>query len=202
MQKLKVAALLALGVCFTWGVDLHAATTNIVKIRAIGTRFVFDPTNIALFTGDSIKWTNSDVNLHDTRHTSATPLWASPQMSNSPPNNTFSFTFVNTGLYPYRCQTHLVTHPEQTGTVSVVTPPVISFQTPTALPDGTVQLDIFGGSAGQRCIIDASDTLLNWSPIWTTNFPNTTCPACPFIEFIDTAKVPNRRYYRTRVFAN
>lgn len=207
MQKLKVAALLALGVYFTWETDLYAAATNVVKIRLVGTHYAFDPTNLVIFTGDIVKWTNSDIStIHDTTHNTnfvgGTRLWGSVELSNTVPNNTFSFTFNTNGSYPYYCFRHTQLLFVQTGLVSVVSGPMITQQSATLLPDGNFSLEVHGGTAGQRCIIDASDTLLNWSPIWTTNFPNTLCPTCPFIQFIDTAKLPNRRFYRARVFSN
>jgi plastocyanin len=286
MQKLKVAALLALGVYFTWGAELTAATTNIVKIRSVVTRFEFNPTNIVIFIGDSIKWTNSDISTtHDTTYNTnfvgGTRVWGSVQLSNSV-NNTFTFTFNTNGSYPYYCARHTSLGFTQTGLVSVVSftrptsgsaffapatvplvvtasdirngvtnvqffrgttslgnsianpysnfvsglavgaygftavatdnqgargtssvvnvtvtePPAIIQQSPALLADGAFHFTVFGGSAGQLCIIDAADAAFNWSPIWTTNFPNTT----PVIEFTDTAKIPERRFYRARVF--
>src|SRR6266481_1019409 len=173
MQKSKFAALLALSVCFFWGADLHAATNYVVKMRSIGTRFLFDPTNIVIFTGDSIRWTNSDtLNTHDTTHNTnavgGPRLWASVQLSNTLPNNTFSFRFATNGSYPYFCLKHTSLGFVQTGLVSVITPPLITSQSATVLPDGSFRFDVFGGSAGQRCVIEASDAQFNWVQIWTT----------------------------------
>src|SRR5438046_4733520 len=102
------------------------AATNLVKIRA---PFTFDPTNITINMGDTIKWTNMDTQVHDSTHKNTNGqarLWTSGTLSNRPPNNTFAFTFANTGKYPYFCSIHLLSHPEQTGTVAVVTAPIIS----------------------------------------------------------------------------
>src|SRR5205814_1348737 len=81
------------------------------------------------------RWVNQPNNAqHDSTHGSPTPLWASPKLSNAPPSNTFSFTFKNPGSYPYFCQTHVLTHPDQTGTVNVVSmnlPPSVSIGRPT-----------------------------------------------------------------------
>ncbi len=287
---------LVLVLTFSTSVSLHAAT-NVVKIRAIGARFVFDPTNITINAGSSITWTNADsLNKHDTRHHPPTGpvLWQSVLLSNSLPNNTFAFTFTNAGFYPYYCFFHNVTapilHPEQTGTVSVVAanvPPTVSITDPTndapffapasftiqakasdpggnvaqveffrgttslgvsasspysnnvtalgvgnyALTavatdnqgakatsgvvnvtitsislgsaqlsrDGLFQFRISGGIAGQSCIVDACDTLPNWTPIATNTFPNTPCPICPSIDFTDFPASPDRRFYRCRV---
>src|SRR2546423_5535795 len=125
-----------------FGTQLDAAT-NLVKIREIGSinpKYVFDPTNVFISTGDTLKWTNTAVNLHDSTHTNRSrPLWGSLELSNKPPNNTFSFTFSNAGFYPYYCLRHVVLssgaqqHPEQTGTVTVVSanlPPTVSLIDP------------------------------------------------------------------------
>ena len=307
MPALKnvLAALLVLsGLCT--GEVLNAATT-VVRIResgGINAKYFFEPTNITINAGDAIKWTNTVANPHDSTHkppTGQTPLWTSGKLSNSPPNNTFSFTFNKSGLYPYFCRTHLLLHPEQTGTVTVVSanlPPSVSLFDPTngatffapasfpleanatdrdgnvaqvefflggaslgvstggnpytsqvtgfqqgtyaftavatdnngatatssvvnvtvisppaitlgsaqRLQDGSFQFRVSGGSAGQTCVIDAADSLsagqnlTPWTPVVTNTFPNTTCPACPFIDFTDSATNPNRRFYRARVF--
>ena len=49
-------------------------------------------------------------------------------------NPTFAFKFTNVGDYPYVCSIHIATHPQQTGTVSVVTaaniPPSVQLTNP------------------------------------------------------------------------
>src|ERR1051326_1605698 len=113
------------------------AATRIVKIGESGTRYFFNPTNIVIHTGDVIRWTNTVANPHDSTHRNTNGqamLWASPKLSNNVPNNTFSFTFTTSGSYPYYCLTHVLTHPEQTGTVAVVTmnlPPSVNITLPT-----------------------------------------------------------------------
>jgi len=107
-----------------------AATTNIVKIG----NYFFNATNITINVGDSITWSNTSLTAHDT--TQQTNLWNSPQLAQGA---TFTFKFTNAGYYPYICALHIVSHPEQTGTVSVVTapnlPPTVLITNP---PDGTV----------------------------------------------------------------
>jgi len=84
--------------------------------------------------------------------------------------------------------------------VSVSSPPLISLASAQRLVDGSFEFTIRGGNAGQRCVIDACNTLPDWTQIYTTNFPNTTCPACPVIDFIDnSAQAQGRRFYRARV---
>ncbi len=84
--------------------------------------------------------------------------------------------------------------------VRVTEPPTIRLGFAQRLADGTFQFRITGGSAGQPCVIDACDTPPNWSSIFTTNFPDTKCLSCPFIEFTDNVTNLKRRFYRSRVF--
>jgi plastocyanin len=280
----------------------QAATTNVVKIIELGTKFLFSPTNITINTGDTIKWTNSvSIRTHDSTHnpTTGPVLWQSPFLSTTPPTNTFTFTFNNAGSYPYFCREHFLTHSEQTGTVSVVTPINLppsanlfepangaSFFAPASftlkanasdpdgsvtqveffsgntslgisafpysnnvvglpagsyaftavatdnqgakgtssvvnvtvsapssivlslearLADGTFHFRISGGSAGQTAVVESAGALgnspnsTNWTPISTNTFPNTTCPACPFIDFTDTKTNLTQRFYRSRL---
>ena len=84
--------------------------------------------------------------------------------------------------------------------VRVSAPPLISLGSVKQLSGGEFEFSISGGSAGQICVIDACLSLPNWTPVYTTNFPNTTCQACPRIDFTDTNFLTNgRRFYRARV---
>jgi hypothetical protein len=83
--------------------------------------------------------------------------------------------------------------------VTVAVPPVITLGM-LELTNGVFHLRVSGGSAGQTCIVDASDTLPNWSSIFTNIFPNTTCPSCPFIDVTNNVSGINQRFYRSRVF--
>ena len=113
--------------------SLSAATVT-VRIREIGSRFVFDPTNIVINPGDSIVWTNSGVNPHDTTHnpSSGAPLWKSGLFATG---KKFTNTFSQAGYFPYICQQHIAMHPEQTGTVTVASaalPPSVTLVNPTS----------------------------------------------------------------------
>src|SRR3954471_17476076 len=89
-----------------------AGTTNLVRIA----NFNFTPAVITITNGDSIRWSNTvALTPHDS--TSSGSLWARGQLS---PPKTFTFTFNNAGTFPYFCNTHRITAPQQTGTVSVV----------------------------------------------------------------------------------
>jgi len=116
---------------------LHAATTLVQMRQNVGPSYLFDPTNITISPGDTVEWTNASMTAHDSTHytTTGPRLWASPLLASTTANNSFSFTFVNAGVYPYYCQTHFFRgHTEETGTVAVVSPnlpPTVTIATPT-----------------------------------------------------------------------
>jgi len=83
--------------------------------------------------------------------------------------------------------------------VNVVVPPVVTLGL-LQLTNGIFQFRVSGGSAGQTCIVDASDMLPNWTSILTNIFPNTVCPTCPFIDVTNNVSGINQRFYRSRVF--
>ena len=113
MRQLIFASRLIAGglVCLAFSLAVFG-TTNTVKMGD----FYYDPINSTISPGDTVLWTNVGLELHDSR--SRTNLWQSPQVSSG---GTYAFTFTNAGVYPYFCFTHKANHPEQTGTVSVVT---------------------------------------------------------------------------------
>ncbi len=110
------------------------AGTNVVQMGEAGTYFFFNPTNLTINAGGTILWTNTAAQAHDS--TSRSNVWGSPLLS---PGSTYAFTFTNAGNYPYNCSFHRLQHPEQTGTVSVVTapnnPPTVLITNP---PNNTV----------------------------------------------------------------
>jgi len=291
MRSLKFAilALIVSVISLSTGLVGNAATNLVQVIEHGSTNFVFSPTNLTISLGETVKWTNGNVTVHDT--TQRTNLWPQRKLTNSPPG-TFSFTFSNAGTYPYFCLTHSLSHLEQTGNVFVVSanvPPLVSITNPTneanffdpasftimatasdsdgiaqvqffrgtnslgtstvspytnnvtaltngtyaltavatdnlgakstssvvnvtvavppvitlgmlELTNGVFHLRVSGGSAGQTCVVDASDTLPNWSSIFTNIFPNTVCPSCPFIDVTNNVSGINQRFYRSRVF--
>ena len=117
-------------------------TSAVVRIVVGTTRYVkmgdywFSPTNITINPMDTLVWTNVGAPAHDT--TANSGLWASPTFGGT---TTFSFRFTNSGFYPYFCAVHIVSHPEQTGTVTVVTapniPPTVAITNP---PNGAAFL--------------------------------------------------------------
>ncbi len=81
----------------------------------------FSPNPLEVKVGDTVTWTNDDLQPHTvTSGTSATP---DGKFNSSPglktlltPKNTFSHTFSAAGTFPYFCQLH----PNMIGTVNVL----------------------------------------------------------------------------------
>src|SRR4051812_14087370 len=73
------------------GPDATGASTR-VEMRQNGNFYFFTPTNISIHLGETVTWTNTDSNAHDTSHhpPSGTGLWASPLISSLTPGNSFS----------------------------------------------------------------------------------------------------------------
>lgn len=157
-------------VCFFFLLTVLALLTTSTTRAATWTVEIFDyyfmPTNITIAPGDTVTWINRVFRRHDTTHNNL--LWASPALSR---NQSFSYTFTETGTYPYLCLLHATTNPEQTGTVSVAQanlPPTVNITSPAnganfsapasfvinaaaSDPDGTVasvQFFVNGNSAG------------------------------------------------------
>jgi plastocyanin len=88
--------------------------------------FAFSPNNIQITTGTTVTWTNKDAAPHTT--SSLTAVWNSGTLNQ---NQTFSFTFNSTGVFPYRCNIHT----SMTASITVVDP---ATNTPTATNTATV----------------------------------------------------------------
>jgi plastocyanin len=117
------------------GSNLHGATQTVV----VGT-FFFNPTNVSIFQGDTIIWTNRSTTTHDSSQGAlSTPdaqrLWKSPNMAAFSGN--YRFTFTNAGFYPYVCLQHVGLNPQQTGTVTVIGGNLPPSVTMTAPPGGS-----------------------------------------------------------------
>jgi amicyanin len=61
----------------------------------------FNPPSLTVKAGTSVKWTNLDPNTHDV--TSDTGIFQSGNLSNG---QSYSYTFNQTGTYPYHCAIH------------------------------------------------------------------------------------------------
>ncbi|MFN0278182.1 MAG: plastocyanin/azurin family copper-binding protein [Pyrinomonadaceae bacterium] len=85
--------------------------------------FAFNPANLTINVGDTVRWTNNDFATHTA--TSNTSVWNSGFLSNG---QTFSFTFTGAGTFPYFCGVH----PSMTASITVN-----GSSTPTNTPTGT-----------------------------------------------------------------
>lgn len=132
MKIKSLACLIALS-----SASSFAAVTNLVQIG----NFFFNPTNLTINVGDSVRWTNTVAALatHDVTRTNLPFPWLSGDLTTA--NRTFQLTFTSAGNFPYYCNRHVYAnlpsnlHPEQTGTVAVVSanlPPSVSLTNPVA----------------------------------------------------------------------
>ncbi len=64
-------------------------------------RFSFGPQELRIPAGTTVRWINKDPVVHTS--TSDDGVWASPSLA---PGETFSFTFEESGEYPYHCIPH------------------------------------------------------------------------------------------------
>ena len=164
------------------------ASTASANAATIGVRigdFWFNPTNIVLNPLDRVVWTNVVANAHDVTRAG---LFGSGTLNL---NSTFSFTFTNTGYYPYVCQRHVTTgRPQQTGTVSVVNVSLASVTT----TETNTQFEVSGGRQGLRTVVEAAGTLGAFAPIATNTFP-----AAGTLRFTNNAPPATNRFYRARV---
>jgi plastocyanin len=143
-RKHLIIRLSLVGALNAWmGVPAFGAT-NIVTIGS----FFFSPASTTVNVGDTVTWSNAVFTAHDSTRSG---LWASGQLNQG---QRFSFVFTNAGSYPYFCAIHIVSHPEQAGTVSVVAapnnPPTVLITNP---PNGTV----FAAPANVTVQASASD---------------------------------------------
>jgi plastocyanin len=144
----------------------------------------FNPTNVVIRPMDRIIWTNGVSNTHDATRAG---LFASGNLGL---NATYAFRFTNTGYYPYVCQRHISTRPQQTGTVSVVN---ISLASVTRT-ETNAQFEVRGGRQGLRAVVEAGGSLTALAPIATNPFP-----VSGTLRFTNNAPPPTNRFYRARV---
>jgi plastocyanin len=74
-----------------------SASANAVAIA----NFAFSPTTLTVKAGTTVTWTNSDSATHTV--TSDNGVFDSGSMANG---KTYSFTFNQTGTFPYHCTFH------------------------------------------------------------------------------------------------
>jgi len=152
MKFISIVIRLVAVISMSLSATTFGATTNLVRMG----NFNFTPASITITNGDTILWTNAIITTpiptpHDT--TSSTGLWASTTFNNP---GTFSFKFTNAGTYPYFCNFHRTTHPEQTGTITVTTG--IPNSLPTVTITNPVNNAVFSAPASFTVGASASDT--------------------------------------------
>ncbi len=90
-------------------------TPNTTEVSMVDN--AFQPKNVTITAGDSVKWTNNGIRPHtSTSGTNGQPdgKWDSGAVQ---PGKTFSHTFNAAGTYPYYCTFHYMAG--MTGTVKV-----------------------------------------------------------------------------------
>jgi plastocyanin len=65
------------------------------------TGFAFSPATLTIAKGTKVTWTNNDSTTHTV--TSDNGIWDSGNLA---VGNTFSYTFIRTGTFPYHCKIH------------------------------------------------------------------------------------------------
>src|SRR6266496_4586666 len=147
MKTWKLGLVTVLGMGVFWGLSarLEAATTNSVAVLGPGASgFVFNPTNLLITVGDTVRWINQSSTTHDIAEgtfaggLTPAPYWAKASLGLL---GSFSVTFSNLGTYPYVCSTHVFVNPQpagnptQTGTVTVAAinfPPSVDLTSPSS----------------------------------------------------------------------
>ncbi len=159
-----------------WPLSSLAATTSVNIVD-----FAFQPANVTIKVGDTVKWTNTGPSTHTTTSGTTTGgvrhpdgQWDSGSLS---AGQTFSHTFTKAGDYPYYCSFHFTS---MVGTVTVqaatteppATPPGGTTPSPTTPPGGTTPVpSAFGifmdidGIAGEstKALHKGSIEVLSWS---------------------------------------
>ena len=134
------------------------ATVNVNIVK-----FSFDPANLTVYIGDTVRWTNIDGAGHTT--TSNGGFWNSGTLSNG---QSFSYTFTTAGTFPYRCSIHNGINGNITVLGSTPTATPTSATTPTLgnYPDTSIMV-----GANTTVIPDAAPTLTARITVSTnTNF--------------------------------
>jgi plastocyanin len=147
MKLHDVRNFLVLCLLFSTSQLLPAATTNIVQIG----NFFFSPKNLNITNGDSVIWMNISANSHDS--TSSNGVWATGVINAGASSSAFKFS--TPGLYPYHCQTHQFTAPQQNGTVNVAATPNVR---PTVLITNPVNNASFTAPATFKIEAQATDS--------------------------------------------
>jgi plastocyanin len=98
--KMKIASVISsilVLAAMTGSFQTAEATNYNVNIQ----NFAYVPAGMHINVGDMITWTNQDAVIHTA--TSDNGVWNSGNLSQG---QSYSFTFTNTGTYPYHCAIH------------------------------------------------------------------------------------------------
>lgn len=110
---------LAMVLCFTIFLT-SGVSAQVVDVAIVD--FSFNPSNITIDVGTTVRWTNQDGVAHTS---TADGTWDSGSLANG---ETFEYTFNSQGVFDYICSIH----PVMTGSVTV--------QQPTDISDGNSQI--------------------------------------------------------------
>jgi carboxypeptidase T len=159
-----------------------AGSTRDVSIGS----FFFDPQNLTIPAGTTVRWTNTE-DVHTT--TSDTMVWSSDILG---PDGQYSYTFNTPGTYPYHCALH---PNSMTGTITVVAGGLCA--TSTSVPSATRTNTVGSTSTRTNTAVAASATSTPRPPTQTpggstattepptsTSMPSATSTACT-ITFTD-----------------
>ncbi len=116
----------------------------------------YNPLNMTISVGSSIRWTNYDISLHTA--TSDDGVWDSGELAQY---QTYRFTFNTPGVYHYHCTRHGVFH----GTITVLACPTTP--SPSTTP-GTTRTPTFTATPGAATRTPTSATTHTATPGLTT----------------------------------
>lgn len=125
--------------------------------------FAFSPSDLTINVGDTVTWTNNDGAFHTTA--SDTGVWSSGDLLMG---QTFSFTFMSAGQFPYHCGRHSF----MTANITVMD---AASPTPTPAISGTIAYGNAIGNPNPRFVSNVLLTAAGSPNIFTTTgFPNGT----------------------------
>jgi plastocyanin len=132
LKQLSLPALWSLaGWVLAFPLSGQAATTTNVNVSNSLNALAFFPPTVTINLNDQVTWNWQGTASHSTTDTG---VWDSSPLASAP--HSFSFSFSNTGTFPYHCANPF--HPSMIGSVIVLaaanTPPTVSITNP---PDGT-----------------------------------------------------------------
>jgi len=113
---------LAIVLCFMFSLT-SGVSAQVVDVAIID--FSFNPSNITIDVGTTVRWTNQDGVAHTS---TADGTWDSGSLANG---ETFEYTFNSSGTFNYICSIH----PVMTGSVTVQQPTDIENEGKSQMPD-------------------------------------------------------------------